>query len=92
MGFGRGWGDTGNYWSDYNGNGETPYIIYENNQDNFPVIEPFTIPHEPRLPDTEIYTIYNSIIWFIIIVVAIAAGLVVYFVVVRPLGKNQKQL
>jgi parallel beta-helix repeat protein len=41
----------GNYWSDYNGTdadgdgiGDTPYIIDENNQDNYPLMEPFIIP------------------------------------------------
>lgn len=41
----------GNYWDDYSGFdengdaiGDTPYIIDENNQDNYPLMEPFTIP------------------------------------------------
>jgi parallel beta-helix repeat protein len=47
-------GDTGNYWSDYNGTGETPYVIDENNQDNFPVMKAFTIPYHPTVPTIEI--------------------------------------
>jgi parallel beta-helix repeat protein len=44
----------GNYWSKYNGTdsnedgiGDTPYIINENNQDNYPLIEPVFIPEFP---------------------------------------------
>jgi len=33
-----GFGSDGNFWSDYNGTG--PYVIDENNQDNFPLLEP----------------------------------------------------
>ena len=37
-------GTEGNYWSNYNGTGDTPYIIDENNQDNHPLVEPALIP------------------------------------------------
>ena len=53
----------GNYWSDYTGNdiysgpyqneigsdgiGDTPYVIDENNQDNYPLMYPYT--HQPAL-------------------------------------------
>jgi len=44
----------GNYWSNYNGTdndgdgiGDTPYIIDENNQDNYPLIKPVIIPEFP---------------------------------------------
>jgi parallel beta-helix repeat protein len=47
-------GTEGNYWSSYNGTdsnedgiGDTPYIIDENNQDNYPLIEPVEIPEFP---------------------------------------------
>jgi len=48
-------GTTGNYWSDYNGTdtnsngiGDTPYIIEENNQDNYPLMEQVDISAIPE--------------------------------------------
>jgi len=47
-------GSEGNYWDDYNGLdangdgiGDTPYIIDENNQDNYPIINYLSIPEFP---------------------------------------------
>lgn len=44
-------GSQGNYWDNYmgvdnngDGKGDTPYIIDENNQDNYPLMEPLIIP------------------------------------------------
>jgi nitrous oxidase accessory protein len=47
-------GTEGNYWSSYNGTdsngdgiGDTPYVLYENNQDNYPLMEPAEISEFP---------------------------------------------
>jgi parallel beta-helix repeat protein len=57
-----GWPSGGNYWSDYeerypdaeelynSGIWDTPYVIDENNQDNYPLMEPWTPP--PPIPTT----------------------------------------
>jgi parallel beta-helix repeat protein len=49
-----GYPSAGNYWSDYtgvdadgDGIGDTPYIIDENNQDNYPLVNQFIIPEFP---------------------------------------------
>jgi len=89
------WGDAGNYWSDYtekypnateidnSGIWDTPYVIDENNQDNFPTSEPFRIPHEQCMPDTEIFLITGWIFWGIIITAIVGTALLVYFRKIR---------
>lgn len=37
-------GSEGNYWDDYEGVGDIPYVIDSKNQDNFPLTEPLIIP------------------------------------------------
>jgi len=66
----NGYPSGGNYWSDYNGTdndgdgiGETPYIIDENNQDNYPLTGPFGITEHVfnvTIEDTPIPVTINS--------------------------------
>lgn len=79
-------GDTGNYWSDYTGTGETPYIIDKNNQDNCPTTKPFQIPTEPW--DTELDYILPAIEGAAFLLVFMVAIVVVAFVFVK---KRRKQ-
>ena len=83
-------GDTGNYWSDYNGTGDTPYVIDENNQDNFPTKNPLRIPNQPFPEITlEDFTISN-IVWSVIIMTVVGIVLLVYFRRSRNLGEIKK--
>jgi nitrous oxidase accessory protein len=73
----------GNYWIDYNGTdndgdgiGDTPYIIDENNQDNFPLTERFIVPE------------FSSWIAFLVMLVAVMAIIVVYK---RKIKKQEKR-
>jgi parallel beta-helix repeat protein len=51
-------GKEGNYWGTYNGTdnnmdgiGDTPHVLYENNTDNFPLMQPAELPIEiPEFP------------------------------------------
>jgi len=64
-------GIEGNYWSNYNGTdndgdgiGDTPYIIDEKNQDNYPLIEPFIIP---EFPSWIILPVFSTITLLVIV-------------------------
>ena len=80
-------GEEGNYWSDYeerypdakelDGSGvwDTPDVIDENNQDNYPLMNPVVIP---EFPDEEPLPI-TLLVASIVLVTVVSLGLIVYF-------------
>jgi parallel beta-helix repeat protein len=82
-------GCEGNYWSDHNGIdqdgdgiGDIPHELYENNIDNYPLMNPVTIPElpskkEPATPAEEPFPT-ALVIAFVIVVAIVVLGLV-YF-------------
>jgi hypothetical protein len=67
-------GTAGNYWSDYNGTdnngdgvGDTPYIIDEENRDNYPLMEPVDITVIPEFPSWVILPLF-----FVVTLVGVA--------------------
>jgi nitrous oxidase accessory protein NosD len=57
--FDSGYPSGGNYWSDYNGAdadgdgiGDTPYVVYENYTDRYPLIKPVVLDTTPPVLDT----------------------------------------
>jgi parallel beta-helix repeat protein len=67
----------GNFWSDYNGTdsdkdgvGDTPYIIDANNQDNYPLMEPWTPPLQ-IIPQAIIIAMAATIIIAVAVIMAL---------------------
>jgi len=85
-GWDNGFPSGGNYWSDYNGTdsnedglGDTPYIINENNQDNYPLMEPFDINTNQEfstIPEFPFWTpLLITLIAFLVVAVIYRRGL-----------------
>ena len=79
-------GVDGNYWSDYNGTdnngdgiGDTPYTVYENYTDRYPLMNPVVIQ---EFPDTT-PPFPTWIVAAIVIIAVVGAALLVYFAKVK---------
>jgi len=91
----------GNYWSDYNGTdadgdgiGDTPYSVYENYTDHYPLMNPVVIP---EFPDTTPHTSEPfPTTWIaatigIAAIVVVGATIMIYFVKIRKTtGEGEK--
>jgi parallel beta-helix repeat protein len=93
-------GEEGNYWDDYSGSdingdgiGDTPYTIYENFTDLYPLTTPFDInsvnieipewqstsPTPSPFPQTEAFPTASVTITSSVLIIVISTGLMVYF-------------
>ena len=68
-------GTYGNYWSNYNGTdnngdgiGDTPYIINDKNQDNYPLMEPIDIVTIPEFPPWTILILFLVATFSVIVI------------------------
>ena len=67
-------GKEGNYWGTYNGTdnnmdgiGDTPHVLYENNTDNFPLMQPAELPIEiPEFPSWTILPLFLIVTFSVI--------------------------
>ena len=60
--------EEGNYWDNYNGAdndgdgiGDIPHLINENNQDNYPLVEPTIIPEFPSWPILQLIVVVTLV-------------------------------
>lgn len=76
----------GNYWSNYNGTdvdddgvGDTPYVIDENNQDNYPLTEQIEIETIPDFEETAESSSFVLLLIVLVIVLFVATIIVVFY-------------
>jgi parallel beta-helix repeat protein len=102
---------TGNYWSNYNGTdtngdgiGETPYVIDQNNQDNYPLMDKIEIPVIPPKEnlsnDDQLLALFSTIAGFItsqsgillLIITLVSAGLITFLVITAKRKRNSVEV
>jgi hypothetical protein len=98
-----------NYWPDYNGTdnngdgiGDTPYIINEDNQDNFPLMDkieiPIVPPKENLSNDDPLVALSSTIAGFIaspigillLVIALVSAGLIAFLVITAKRKRKVK--
>jgi parallel beta-helix repeat protein len=67
-------GVEGNYWSNYNGTdnngdgiGDSPHFVYENNQDNHPLMEPVDIEVIPEFPSWVVLPLVIAVMLVVVV-------------------------
>jgi parallel beta-helix repeat protein len=83
-------GTVGNYWSNYNGTdsdgdgiGDSPYIIDENNQDNYPIMTMnyFYPPKDGHLNHDWVTEFFSAIVGFVTSTIGIIFLVVTFFII-----------
>ncbi len=92
----------GNYWSDYedrypnatelddSGIWDTPYIIDTNNQDNYPLMNPWFPPPTPEPQPSESFPTWIAATTVIVAIAVVGAAFLVYFTKVRKKTEKVK--